>query len=41
MAGDGKNETYLWYHHGTITWVTGDMPAIRDFVEAYLQAAHE
>jgi hypothetical protein len=38
----GSEELYAWYHHGTTTLVSGEDPsAVRDFVEAYLQAAHK
>lgn len=41
MAKEGANVLYTWYHKGTLTVVTSYRATpLRDFVEAYLQAAH-
>ena len=41
IARQGSNVVYCWFHGGAVTVVTGDNGHdIRDFVEAYLQAAH-
>ncbi len=41
FAKAGSIVTYCWFHGGAVTVVTGENAhEIRDFVEAYLQAAH-
>ena len=41
IAKQGSTVVYCWFHAGALTVVTGDNGHdIRDYVEAYLQAAH-
>lgn len=41
VARQGTSVTYAWFHGGAVTAVMGDNgPEIRDYVEAYLEAAH-